>query len=140
MKITPGLQQPLAWLAGGLLIAAEAASGSAPPVLEGRWAGDQLQLTLGAKGGRVESGCASGTLVGPVKPGADGSFTALGTFDQHARSAQREVERASDTATARYVGELQGGVLKLSIWPAGAVAPQVFRLQEGAQIKLLRCL
>jgi hypothetical protein len=126
-------------LAGGVLVAATAPqAGAAPGALTGQWAGERLQLVIDAQGGRVESDCASGRFLGPVTTSAEGTFSAQGSYEAH-----RPGPQAADTpppASARYSGELQGGLLKLTITPARSGAAQVYTLQSGARIKLLRCL
>lgn len=124
---------------GSLLTVVSATNaGAAPAALQGQWAGDRLQLVIDAQGGRVESDCASGRFVGPVTASVDGKFNAQGSFENHQPGPQRA--DATAQALASYSGELQDGVLKLSITPAGASAPQVYTLKSGARIKLLRCL
>jgi hypothetical protein len=95
-------------------------------------------LVIDAQGGRVETDCASGRFSGPVTASADGKFIAEGNFDNHQPGPQRA--DASAPASARYSGEMQGKVLKLTIMPAGASEAQVYTLQSGARVKLLRCL
>jgi hypothetical protein len=128
----------LAVLGGLCTMATSGNAGAAPIALQGQWAGDRLQLVIDAQGGRVESDCASGQFAGPVTASADGKFNLPGSFEHHQPGPQRA--DVSPQTAARYSGELQGGVLKLSITPAGASAAQVYTLQSGARIKLLRCL
>jgi hypothetical protein len=126
-------------MAGGLLMMTTATNaGSAPTALQGQWAGERIQLVIDAQGGRVESDCASGRFSGPVTASADGKFSAQGHFENHQPGPQRA--DAAAPALAGYSGELQGTVLKLTITPAGASEAQVYTLQSGARIKLLRCL
>ncbi len=108
-------------------------------VLQGQWAGDQLQFVLDSNGGRVEMGCATGTLVGPIRLGADGKFVATGTYSP-ITPGPTLIDAPNTTQPARYSGELVGGVMKLTILPASTQVAQVFNLREGAKIKLLRCL
>jgi hypothetical protein len=116
----------------------QAATNPAVP-LQGQWAGDQLQFVLDPTGGRIETGCASGTLVGPIKLNADGKFVATGTFSPVMPGPQL-ADAPNTVQAARYSGELVGAVMKMTILPAGAQEAQVFNLREGAKIKLLRCL
>ena len=106
--------------------------------LQGQWAGDRLQLSMDAQGGRVQTDCANGTIAGPLQRAADGRYTASGTFEQHRPGPQRN--EAAAPAAAQYSGELHDGVLTLSILPAGASTAEIFRLREGARVKLVRCL
>jgi hypothetical protein len=126
-------------MAGGLFTMTTVSNAdTAPTALQGQWAGDRLQLVIDAQGGRVESDCASGRFSGPLTASADGKFSAQGSFESHQPGPQRA--DAPAPALAHYRGELQGQVLKLTILPAGASEAQVFTLQAGARIKLLRCL
>jgi hypothetical protein len=128
----------LAMLGGLLTVVTSTNAGTAPSALVGQWAGDRLQLVIDAQGGRVESDCASGRFAGPVTASADGKFSLQGSFENHQPGPQR-ADPTTQTS-ARYSGELQGGVIKLSITPTGASVAQVYTLQSGARIKLLRCL
>jgi len=127
-------------LLGGFAMAVELASaaGAAPP-LEGQWAGDRLQLVIDAKGGRLQSDCASGSFAGPLNLSEAGSFTVVGAFDPQ-RPGPLRVDEPPTGAKARYEGEVSGGVMRLSILPEGAAAPQLFTLRKDARIKLIRCL
>jgi hypothetical protein len=126
-------------MAGGLFTMTTVSNAdTAPTALQGQWAGDRLQLVIDAQGGRVESDCSSGRFAGPVTASANGKFSLQGSFENHQPGPQRA--DATTQSSARYSGELQGGVLKLSITPAGASEAQVYTLQSGARIKLLRCL
>lgn len=127
-------------LLGGVAMAAELASaGAHAGPIEGRWAGDRLQLVMGPGGGRVEMDCASGRFPGPVLADADGGFAVMGIFDQHRPGAQ-QADTPATPGKARYVGELKEGVLRLTISPEGGAAPEVFNLRKDARIKLVRCL
>jgi hypothetical protein len=128
----------LAVLGGLFTMATTSNAGAAPTALQGQWSGDRLQLVIDAQGGRVESDCASGQFAGPVTASADGKFSLPGRFENHQPGPQPADVAA--TAAARYSGELQGSTLKLTITPAGAGAAQVYTLQSGVRVKLLRCL
>ncbi|MCV2370552.1 hypothetical protein [Roseateles oligotrophus] len=127
---------------GGLMMATQmVCAASADPAIDGTWGGDRLQLTIDAKGGRLESDCASGGFAGPLVLGKDGRFVASGHFTQH----QAGPDRAdADTAAtqASYVGEVKpdGSSMTLSIKSAGAEPAQVFTLRKGVKVKLVRCL
>lgn len=127
-------------LAGGLFtMVATTNAGAAPAPLQGQWAGDRMQLVIDAQGGRIETDCASGRINGPIVVAADGRFTMPGSFETHRPGPQRADEAVALPA-ASYTGELRDGLLTLSITPAGASAAQVYTLQAGARVKLVRCL
>jgi hypothetical protein len=98
-----------------------------------------MQLTVDAKGARFEMDCASGTLTGPITPGGDGKFVSTGTFEQHQGGPQR-ADKAPVTVATKFSGQMASGEMTLTVTPQGASAPQVFKLREGARVKLLRCL
>lgn len=126
-------------LLGVLTMSTAAVSGGAGAnSLEGLWGGDRLQLVVDAKGGRVELDCASGAFAGPIKLNAAGTFTAVGTFDEHRPGPQRADE--SRASPARFLGEVGGDEMKLTITPFGSPQPQVFSLRKGVRVKLIRCL
>lgn len=110
---------------------------SAKP-LEGVWGGDRLQLVVDAKGGRVELDCASGAFAGPIMLSAAGTFTVVGTFDEHQPGPQRADE--SPASPARFSGDVGGDEMRLSIAPHGPHQTQVFSLRKGVRVKLIRCL
>jgi hypothetical protein len=126
-------------LAGGVFtVVATTDAGAAPSPLQGQWAGERMQVVIDAQGGRVEGDCASGTISGPVIVAADGRFTAQGHFETYRPGPQRADEGVA-VAQASYAGELRDGNLKLTITPAGGGTAQVYTLQSGARVKLLRC-
>ena len=120
-------------------MAAQMASGAPVSVsIEGPWGGDRLQLVIDSSGGRVETDCADGKIVGPLKLAEDGKFVASGTYEERRGGPQRAHDDMAP-ANARYSGVVKAGVMKLEILVAGARAPQVFNLKKGARIKLVRC-
>ena len=135
--IGPGLGAAL--FAGLAMVVPIASAQALAGALEGRWGGERLQLVLDASGGRIEMDCASGTIAGAIKPGANGAFTAAGTFEQHGPGPQR-ADGTAAAAKARYSGEVKDGAMTLSILPDGAGAPQTFQLRKGAAVKLVKCL
>ena len=136
-RLTPGFGAAI--LASWVLTIQPAIAQPMAGVIEGRWGGDRLQLTLDAKGGRVELDCAGGSIAVPVRPNANGEFSATGTFEQYHPGPQR-AEGSPAAAKAHYIGEVKGGSLILTIATAGADAPLTFHLRQGANVKLVRCL
>jgi len=107
--------------------------------LLGRWGGHHAQLTLDGQGGRLELDCASGTLVGPVRPASDGRFSAPGTFEVHQGGPQPGDGPKASASNARYSGQVRDGVMTLSVLVEGADKPQEFSLREGVRAKLIKC-
>lgn len=126
-------------LAGESAMATQVAS--ARPIggsLEGEWGGDRLQLVIDSNGGRVEMDCASGTIKGPITLSSNGTFLAVGTFEQHQGGPQRADEEPA-AASARYSGEVKDHAMRLKIQSAGAHNAQEFNLRKGVRVKLIRC-
>ena len=113
--------------------------GPAPLSIEGQWGGDQVQFVIDTHGGRLQTGCASGTLAGPIRLTDLGGFSAPGTFETHQPGPQRADESAAPAA-ARFVAEVKDGVMRLSVTPDGATTPLLFQLRKGLTGKLIRCL
>jgi hypothetical protein len=129
---------------GGVLMTSQAApNGQVPPPLQGVWGSlpgsERMLLTVDAAGARFEMDCASGSLSGPITPGADGKFVAAGMMEQHQAGPQR-ADKAANALATQFSGQLAQGELTLTLTPPGASMPQVFKLREGARVKLLRCL
>ena len=125
--------------AGSLFTVMTTTNAAIPPTaLQGRWAGDRMQLVIDAQGGRIEGDCASGTITGPVVVAADGRFTSHGSFETYHPGPQR-ADEAGAVASVNFAGELRNGTLTLTITPAGAGPAKVYTMQSGARVKLVRC-
>lgn len=121
------------------MVVSTVGAGSLPAGLQGRWAGDQLQLVIDDHGGRVEGDCASGQFAGPVTAALDGRFKVQGSFEQH-RAGPHKADVEPSAAAASFSGEFKDGVLKLTIAMAGGHPQHHYSLVRGANIKLHRCL
>lgn len=127
-------------LFGGFAMAVQLASGaSGKETIDGKWGGERLQLMVDANGGRIETDCASGRFNGPLALGADGSFSATGSFEVH-RPGPQQADVAEVPSNARYSGDVRDGVMTLSVLTLGESKPQVFHLRKGVAVKLVRCL
>lgn len=115
----------------GLLVTA-----AAPAPLTGVWGGPDTILTLTAEGGRIEHGCASGTL-GPLRPDATGKVRADGHVEDHVAGPQA-ADVAPASRPALFEGKVEGQTLQLSVTPKGGAA-QTYTLTQGRRAKLIRC-
>ena len=111
-------------------------SAAAPAPLTGVWGGPDTVLTLTAEGGRIEHGCASGTL-GPLRPDAAGKVRAEGRIEDHVAGPQR-ADAAPNFKPALFEGKVDGATLQLSVTPKGGTA-QTYTLTQGRRAKLIRC-
>lgn len=128
-----------AFFGGCALVLSATAGGPVIGSVEGRWGGKQVQLVIDANGGRLQTDCSSGTLSGPLRLSDQGTFSALGTFDQHQPGPQR-ADEAVQPVTAQFSGEIKDGVMSLSVIPEGGGAAQQFLLRKGQGGKVVRCL
>lgn len=127
-------------LLGMLAMSSMASDPVSTESLQGYWGGDRLQLIIEAGHARIEMDCASGTINSPLQLKKNGRFQTLGTFVQHQTGGPQRADEAPAPGDARYAGEVNGEMMRLTIWPAGAQTPQVFKLRKGVRIKLIRCL
>jgi hypothetical protein len=107
--------------------------------LTGEWGGDRANLTIDAKGARIEMDCARGTITAPLKLDKAGRFTAKGIFARD-HPGPEHMNAPDPRRAATYAGAVSGAALTLTIRVAGETAPQKLRLVKGARVKLLRCL
>ena len=84
----------------------------AAPITEivGTWGGDDAGLIATDSTVHVHIGCTLGDAVGPVRPGADGSFEALGTYNVDAYPIDRGI-----THPARFNGRIVGQSMTLTV-------------------------
>ena len=123
-----------------ILLASLMAGGAQARPLVGVWGGDQTILTLTATGGEVQSGCAEGKILAPLRLDRKGRFAAKGTFQVFKVGPQLENDQGPVMPAATYTGRLDGGRLSLTIQAADQAAPMTYNLKSGARPKLLRCL
>ena len=107
------------------------------PVI-GEWGGAHIGLRLDASGGRIEYDCAGGTI-GPVIPGSNGHFTAIGTHTPEHGGPVREGE-IMPTDTAQFSGTVHGDRMSLRGRVENGVELGPFELRRGAEPGIFRCL
>lgn len=113
---------------------------AAPPTpLRGQFGGEQVNLIVGPAGSTLETGCASGSIAGPIHVDARGRFTARGLFEAYTAGPQRdESGPPPGTTAARFDGVVAGSALSLTVHPA-AGPPLTFKLTHDRRVKLIRC-
>jgi hypothetical protein len=107
--------------------------------LTGEWGGDRANLTVDAKGARIEMDCAHGAITVPLKLDKAGRFTAKGMFARD-HPGPDHINAPDPRRAATYAGTVSGSALTLMIRVTGEPTPQKLRLVKGARVKLLRCL
>jgi hypothetical protein len=106
--------------------------------LDGIWGGDRMNLEMTRTGGKLETDCASGAFVGPIKLAKDGSFSARGTFHEHMAGPQK-ADDIHNASFARFRGRLKNGIVHLSITTVSDKKERHFALRKDARVKLVRC-
>jgi len=124
----------------GLMLALTACASAPPPrtAVVGQWGGTHVGLTLASSGGQIEYDCAAGTI-GPVVPGANGEFAAVGTHTPAAGGPEIEGQPRPTYAT-RYSGAVRGDRMTLSGRVENGVLLGPFVLRRGAEPTIFRCL
>jgi hypothetical protein len=105
----------------------------------GQWGGDRTNLTLDAKGGRIEADCGDGWITGPIAPNRAGQFVARGSFMANAGGPER-LGGPDRRKAATFKGKFSGQSLSLTIEAAGLPQPRKLNLTKDLQVKLFRCL
>ena len=125
-------------LAHALLLAGCASIAQAPQTVTGDWGGTHVGLRLEPSGGTLDYDCASGTI-GPVTPGPDGAFTAVGRHTPGHGGPEREGE-ILPTYTIRYSGVVRGDRMSLRGRVENGVDLGPFDLRRGGEPIIFRCL
>jgi hypothetical protein len=112
---------------------------AATPRLEGQWAGDHVRLVLDGNGGQLQMACANGTITMPLKWMTDSRFSAKGSFEQH-RPGPQFADVVAPVQAAQFLGDIQDGVMSLSIQASASAPPQRVHLRQDASIMLICCL
>jgi hypothetical protein len=97
-----------------------------------------MQVT--STGARLEYDCAEGVIDEPLRPDADGRFTAMGTHTPGHGGPIREGE-ILPSVRARYEGQVDSDAMSLLVTLADTgVKLGPFQLRRGSSGQLLRCL
>ncbi len=105
----------------------------------GQWGGDRTNLTLDAKGGRIEADCGDGWITGPLVTDKAGRFVARGLFVANAGGPER-MGGPDRRKPATFKGKFSGQSLSLIIDAPNLPKPRTLNLVKDMQVKLFRCL
>jgi hypothetical protein len=131
---------------------AKGAGGVSNSLPTGQWGGPHVRLDVTEKGATAEFDCAHGTVDERIVPGADGSFSARGTFVGERGGPSRDTSavdesgrraapgKHADGQAARYSGRVEGETLTLTVTLAdsGRVVG-TFTLKRGSAGRLFKC-
>ena len=122
------------------LAAAGCATGPTPIIAPGPWGGSHVSLQVTSTGARLEYDCAEGVIDEPLRPDAEGRFTAMGTHTPGHGGPIREGE-ILPAVRARYDGQVKGDEMSLLVTlTEGGSRLGPFQLRRGSSSLLIRCL
>ena len=115
-------------------------AGPTPVIALGPWGGSHVSLDVTSTGARLEYDCAAGVIEEPLRPDADGRFTARGTHTPGHGGPIREGEILS-AVPARYDGQVESEEMSLLVTlTETGVKLGPFQLRRGSAGLLVRCL
>ena len=111
-----------------------------PVIALGPWGGSHVSMEVTATGARLEYDCAAGVIEEPLRPDAEGRFTATGAHTPGRGGPIREGE-VLPAFRARYDGQVKSAQmdLRVTLTETGVELGQ-FQLQRGSSGVLFRCL
>jgi hypothetical protein len=134
-----GTMTSLAWLLAlvGLACSTPASPGEGDQLPAGTWGGQHVELDVTAAGGTITFDCAHGRIDEPIVPDRTGRFEVRGMFAAEHPGPQREDE---DGQPARYVGQVSGKTMTLTVYPASGADPiGSFTLEQGKNGVIRKC-
>ncbi len=112
--------------------------GGAPPSVQGIWGGARIGLTITAYGAAVEYDCAAGSIDQVFAPDASGHFDLIGTWWFTPPVVFENWQ--PDKRPARYLGVLEGKVITLTVVRLDDGMTLSYRLVQGTDPDIRRCL
>jgi len=135
------VRKPACSLALLISLAAAGCTTSPTPVIAlGPWGGSHVSMQVTSAGARLEYDCAEGVIEEPLRPDAEGRFTAAGT---HTPSHGGPIQAGEilPVLRARYDGRVDGERMSLLVTlTETGVVPDSFQLRRGSPGLLVRCL
>lgn len=111
-----------------------------PVIAQGPWGGSHVSMQVTSAGARLEYDCAEGVIEEPLRPDADGRFTATGIHTPGQGGPIRAGEILPVFA-ARYDGHVEGEQMSLLVtFTETGVELGSFQLRRGSSGLLMRCL
>ena len=92
------------------VVACSTATSTPITEVSGTWGGDNAGLIVSNADVHVHIGCTLGDAVGPIRPDADGRFTATGTYNVDAFPVDRGIVHP-----ARFTGQITGQTMTLTV-------------------------
>ena len=122
------------------LAAAGCTTTPTPVMALGPWGGSHVSMHITSAGARLEYDCAEGVIDEPLRPDAEGRFTAIGTHTPGRGGPIREGE-ILPAFRARYDGQVESEQMSLLVtFTETGVKLGPFQLRRGSPGLLVRCL
>jgi hypothetical protein len=122
------------------LAAAGCVTNPSPIIAPGLWGGSHLSMDVTSAGAQLEYDCAAGVIEQPLRPDADGRFTATGTHTP-GHGGPIRVGEILPSFPARYEGHVEGEQMSLVVTLTDTgVELGSFQLRRGSSGFLVRCL
>lgn len=111
-----------------------------PVVALGPWGGSHVRMDVTSAGARLEYDCAEGVIEEPLRPDAEGRFTASGSHTP-GHGGPIRLGEILPAFRARYEGRVDGEQMNLlvTLTETGVVLGS-FQLRRGSSGLLIRCL
>ncbi len=111
-----------------------------PVIALGPWGGSHVSMVVTSAGARLEYDCAEGAIEEPLRPDAEGRFTATGIHTP-GHGGPIRVGEILPAFRARYDGHVDGErmTLLVTLTETGTVLGS-FQLRRGSSGLLMRCL
>ena len=111
-----------------------------PVIAPGPWGGSHVRMDVTSAGARLEYDCAEGVIEEPLRPDAEGRFTATGIHTP-GHGGPIRVGEILPAFRARYDGRVDGEQMSLlvTLTETGAMLG-TFELRHGSSGLLTRCL
>jgi hypothetical protein len=109
-------------------------------IVNGKWGGDQINVTVEANAATIEYSCARGTIKGPLVVDSKGRFKLVGTHTVERGGPVRSDETAN-SRPAVYTGTINGKTMTLTVKLTDTDETiGTFTLGLGKEGKLFRCM
>ena len=111
-----------------------------PVIALGPWGGSRVSMQVTSAGARLEYDCAEGVIEEPLRPNAEGRFTATGTHTP-GHGGPIRLGEVLPAFRARYDGDVDGERMNLlvTLTDTGVMLGS-FQLRRGNSGVLMRCL
>jgi hypothetical protein len=103
------------------------------------WGGASVSMVMSSENTTFEFDCAQGVVMSPIKPDANGNFTAMGTYTPQ-RGGPVKKDSPPDDLPATYKGTIHGNSMTLEILLADkAQQPPLLTLKRGEAGRVTKC-